>query len=172
VVENISWVEQVVIRPVDRTDLPAMEWDGEYTHFRRVYADAYERTKHGRTLLWLADLQGKLIGQIFVQIMSDSPDLIDGLRRAYVYSFRVRPPYRGAGLGTRMMQFVEEDLAQRGIHLVTLNVAQDNPGARRLYERLGYAVVGADPGRWSYPDHEGAWHTIEEPAWRMEKLIA
>jgi ribosomal protein S18 acetylase RimI-like enzyme len=169
-VENVSWLEQVLIRPIRQTDLPAMEWDGEYTHFRRVYADAFERTRSGRTLIWLAELEGRLIGQVFVQLMNDHPDH-DQLMRAYVYSFRVRAPYRRSGLGTMMMDFVEKDLAARGYNLVTLNVAQDNPDARRLYERLGYQVVGPDPGRGSYPDEKGYWRTIVEPAWRMEKKI-
>ena len=70
-----------------------------------------------------------------------------------------------------MMQVVEADLRSRGFHWVTLNVARDNIRARDLYERIGYHVVAPEPGIWSYPDHNGVWHTIEEPAWRMEKWI-
>jgi ribosomal protein S18 acetylase RimI-like enzyme len=57
------------------------------------------------------------------------------------------------------------------VGIATLNVGQDNPAARRLYERRGYRVVGAEPGVWQYVDHDGFVRTIDEPAWRMEKKL-
>ena len=58
-----SWLDQVIVRQVTQADLPGMEWDGEYAHFRRVYAEAYQRMQRGYTVLWVADLPGTgLIG--------------------------------------------------------------------------------------------------------------
>ncbi|HSV86731.1 MAG TPA: GNAT family N-acetyltransferase, partial [Levilinea sp.] len=91
--------------------------------------------------------------------------------RAYLYSFRIKPNYRGAGLGTRILAVVEEDLRQRGFDYVTLNVAKDNPAAQRLYQRNGYTVISHEPGLWWYPDEKGNWRQVNEPAWRMEKRI-
>lgn len=164
------WLAQVKIRTIRKSDLPAMEWDGEYTHFRRVYAEAFERTKSGRTIIWIAELDGKVIGQLFVQLMCD-PETANADCRSYIYSFRIREPWRSGGLGTMMMETVERYLYDRGYVISTLNVAQTNHDAMRLYERLGYEVVGTDPGRWSYPDEKGTWHLVEEPAWRMEKRL-
>ncbi len=53
-----------------------------------------------------------------------------------MYAFRIRPPFRGAGLGTRMMQVMEDDLLHRGYNSITLNVGKTNYTARRLYSRL------------------------------------
>ena len=180
--EIALWLDQVTIRLLKQPDLPALEWEGEYSHFRRVYSDAYERAKSGRSVLWVAEfdepvstlrmqLPSRIIGQLFVQLTCDRPDLADGTHKGYIYAFRIRPSYRGGGLGTRMLSIAETDLKQRGFGVATLNVAQVNRDARRLYERLGYHVVGSDPGRWSYPDEKGYWHFVEEPAWRMEKLL-
>jgi ribosomal protein S18 acetylase RimI-like enzyme len=167
-----TWVEQVAIRKVREDDLAAMEWDGEFSHFRRVYQDAYQRMQRGQSALWVAELAPDLlIGQVFVQFFCDRPELADGISRAYLYSFRVRPPYRGSGLGTRMMDVVEDDLRRRGFEYVTLNVARDNPRAQQLYIRRGYYVVAPEPGIWSYPDETGVWRRVEEPAWRMEKIL-
>ena len=167
-----NFMPLVEIRPLTEADLPALEWDGEFTHFRRVYANAYERMKKGLTLLWVAALPGAgLIGQTFVQLSCDRPELADGCTRAYIYSFRVRWPYRRAGLGTRMMEVVENDLRRRGVFRITLNVSKENRRARVLYQRLGYKVIAHEPGRWSYPDHEGNWQHVSEPAWRMEKKL-
>jgi ribosomal protein S18 acetylase RimI-like enzyme len=122
--------------------------------------------------MWVAELPGiGIIGQLFVQLTSARQELADGVERAYIYGFRIKPDFRGFGLGRRMMQVAENDLAQRRFQRATLNVARDNPQARRLYETLGYRVVGMDPGQWSYLDHLGIRREVHEPAWRMEKHI-
>jgi ribosomal protein S18 acetylase RimI-like enzyme len=167
--KNVSASEAVVIRQVTADDLPRLEWEGEYTHFRRLYADAYRLYIAGRSVLWLAELDGYLIGQVFIHLKSERREIADGYRRAYLYGFRVREAYRNQGIGTRMMQVVEADLQERGFREVVLNVARDNLAARRLYERLGYRVIGSDPGRWSYLDEKGIRQYVHEPAWRMYK---
>ncbi len=167
-----DWLNRVIIRLARQGDLPALEWDGELAHFRRVFADAYRRSQQGMGLIWLALLpEAGLIGQVFIQLVCDRHELADGKERAYLYSFRVRPEFRSQGVGTRMMQAVEADLRRRGFYYVTLNVAKDNPRAQELYERCGYLRVAHEPGVWSYPDENGKWHTVEEPAWRMVKEI-
>ncbi len=165
-------IDQVQIRHVTKKDLLALEWEGEYIHFRRVYADAFERAQNGGSVLWVADLPGfGVIGQVFVQLICDRPELADGHTKAYVYAVRVRPQFRNLGVGTRLMDAAEADLRRRGFQWATLNVARDNPGAQRLYERRGYRVVAPEPGQWSYPDENGIWQSAVEPAWRMEKAL-
>ena len=56
-----DWVEDVIIRPMEESDLPALEWNGEYTHFRRMYADAFKRQQRGFSILRVADLPGSSI---------------------------------------------------------------------------------------------------------------
>ena len=166
-------LEDVVIRPARKSDLPSLEWDGEFRHFRVVFANAYDRMVQGTTMIWIADhLEVGLIGQIFVQLVSDRPELSDGWQRAYLYSFRIKPDYRNHGLGTKMIEVVESFLQLRSFSRVTLNVARDNPDAIRLYKRLGYQIVAEEPGVWSFPDDEGKWRTLTEPSWRMEKIIS
>lgn len=167
-----KWVRDVEIRAAREGDLPAMEWEGEFAHFRRLYQDAYRRMQRNLSLIWLAVLPNTgLIGQVFLQLNSDRPEMADGKDRAYLYGFRIRPAFRGQGLGTQMMTFVEDDLRWRGYTRLTLNVAVDNPRARSLYTRLGFVVVAHEPGVWSYIDHLGRRQWVEEPAWRMEKHL-
>jgi ribosomal protein S18 acetylase RimI-like enzyme len=167
------WADQSKIRPVELTDLPAMEWEGEYSHFRKVYAAAYERMQKGLSVLWVLELPDVgVVGQVFIQLTCDRPELADGYLRAYLYSFRVKSEYQNAGLGTLVMDFVEQDLKSRGFKFITLNVAKVNVRAQNLYFRRGYRIVAHEPGRWSYPDENGVWHNMEEPSWRMEKPIS
>jgi ribosomal protein S18 acetylase RimI-like enzyme len=167
-----SELSRLTVRHARSTDLPAMEWDGELTHYRRLFAEVFKYTQQGLGLMWVAELPTVgIIAQLFVHLNSQRLELADGAERAYIYGFRVKAAYRSRGLGTLMMTLVEEDLVSRGFTWVALNVGRDNPDALRLYERLGYEVIGPDPGRWSYLDDKGVMQTVHEPAWRMQKRL-
>lgn len=165
-------LKQVEFRTIRSSDLPELEWDGEFRHFRRLYKDVYQSTLAGRAVMWVAVVKPHgVIGQVFVQLDSARRELADGLDRAYVYGFRVKPAYRNLGVGGRMLQVVENDLRQRRFRFVTLNVGRENPDALRFYERWGYQVVAAEPGRWSYVDDQDQRREVVEPAWRMQKAL-
>ncbi len=167
-----DWLSGVIIRPLEERDLPALEWDGEFTHFRRLFADSFHRQRNGFSIMWVAELpEAGIIGQVFIQFICDRHELADGLYSAYLYSFRVKPAYRSAGLGGALLAAVEADLKKRHFHRITLNVAKTNIRARQMYERHGFRVVAHEAGCWSYIDHEGTRRHVEEPAWRMEKSI-
>ncbi len=152
---------EVLIRTATLDDLPALEWDGEFVHFRRLYQDVYQSSRRGDAVLWVVEVPGVgVVGQVFVQLNSARMELANGSTRAYVYGFRIQHTYRSQGIGTRLLQLVETDLRQRGFRWVVLNVSRENHSARRLYERLGYRVVAAEPGSWSYLDHLGSASSI------------
>jgi ribosomal protein S18 acetylase RimI-like enzyme len=165
-----SLTKEVLIRHVSVTDLPALEWEGEFSHFRNIFSEAYRLMQLGDVIMWVADLPSfGLIGQLFIQLYSPYQLRASDETYAYIYGFRVRPIYRGRGIGSLLLDKAETDLLQRGFLRITLNVAQDNPDARRLYERRGYHVVAPEPGVWSYLDENGQRRFVNEPAWRMEK---
>jgi ribosomal protein S18 acetylase RimI-like enzyme len=169
---NTCTQEQIKIRLLEKSDLPAMEWEGEFIHFRNVYADLYDRIEKGVAQAWVAiGDNSHMVGQIFLQLRSDRLELADGWNRAYMYSFRVRPDYRNLGLGTRMLLILDDYLIQGNYTRLTLNVARDNADAIRLYHRCGFEIVAEEPGTWSFPDHNGIWQTVNEPSWRMEKVL-
>lgn len=161
------------VRALLPEDARALEWEGEYIHFRRVYALAFERAAAGRAALWgLETADGELVGQVFVLLAAETdPELADGQARAFIHSFRIRPEHRNLGLGTGLLTYAEHDLEQRGFHWVTLNVAEDNPAAMRLYRRLGYWPLQRISGHWNFVDHEGRPRQMHEPGWRMGKEI-
>jgi ribosomal protein S18 acetylase RimI-like enzyme len=137
-----------------------------------MFADTYRLTLLGQAKIWVAKtFDNHLIGQLFVSLKGGRPELADGRTRAYVFGFRIRPEYRNLGIGTMMMRTVEEDLRENYFRVITLNVTQVNHAARKFYERLGYRVVGDDPGDWSYLDQYGHKQQMHEPAWRMEKEL-
>lgn len=163
---------QVTLRPMTEADLPALEWDGEYAHFRRVYAQHYQSMRRGTTLIWVAETDGgAVIGQLFLLLYSQQREVADGIHRAYIFSFRIKPSYRNMGVGTAMLNLAEAELIKRGFTEIRMNVSRENQAAQRLYKRLGYRVIGSDPGFWKYQDQFGNWQTIKEPAWKMLKFL-
>ena len=55
------------------------------------------------------------------------------------------PCLRGQGIGARLLRAAEQALQARGFRWALLGVQADNPGARRLYERLGYTLAASTP---------------------------
>ena len=64
-----------------------------------------------------------------------------GAFTGYIQSVCVAPGMRGRGVGTALMRFAEARIFRESPN-VFLCVSSFNPGARRLYERLGYRFVG------------------------------
>lgn len=61
----------------------------------------------------------------------------------YVNVLAVHPPFRGLGLGTKLLCFADETgraLGKRGMSVI---VSDANAGARQLYERCGYRQAAA-----------------------------
>ncbi len=169
---NLVNFSDLTIRLITYEDLPALEWDGEFSHFRRLYREIYKSTLDGRGLMWVAEINQKgLIGQVFIRFQSGRPELANGIDRAYLFSFRILPQYRKRGIGSFFLDTVEKDLVSRNYSWVTLNVARDNPSALRFYLQHGYRIVDSEPGYWTYLDEKGITREVHEPAWRMQKYL-
>ena len=65
-----------------------------------------------------------------------------GSRVARLYSIAVATGHRGTGLSGMLMRDAEEAAGRRGAEVVRLEVREDNRRAVRLYERLGFALIG------------------------------
>jgi ribosomal-protein-alanine N-acetyltransferase len=81
----------------------------------------------------VARLEGEIVGFIVL--------VMHGAFTGYIQSVCVAPGMRGRGLGRRLVAFAEERILRETPN-VFLCVSSFNPAARRLYERLGYEVVG------------------------------
>jgi ribosomal protein S18 acetylase RimI-like enzyme len=111
------------------------------------------------------------VGRVFIQFRSSERKVADGCTRAYLYSLRVMEMFRGKGIGTRLLQEAESLILERGFRRATIAVAKDNFNARRLYERMGYAIFKDDPGKWSFLDHRGLVRHVTEPCWLLQKNL-
>jgi ribosomal protein S18 acetylase RimI-like enzyme len=97
-------------------------------------------------------------------------DYSDHAGAGAIVQVATRPGFEGRGLATTLMVEAERRIAARGLS-ARLGVEPDNERARRLYDHLGYVVVGERGVGWEheYPDGTIGWYstTIVE----MEKRL-
>ncbi len=168
---SFELTQTVVLRLARPDDLPKLEWFGQYARYRRLYRTTYADQEQQRRLMLLAVVNEFPIGQIFIHLGGADCGGHRSYGRGYLYALRVLEPFRGQGIGTRLIQCAEEQLLARGLRWAIIAAAKDNPGARRLYERLGYVVYGEDAGHWEYTDDEGRVQHVHEPAWLLHKRL-
>ena len=134
------------VRAAQQHDLRALEWHGG-RDLRSFYQEVWE--KHGaQELLYLvADFNDFPVGQVLI-VWSGKPS---HPHFPDVQSLRVHPAFRGLGIGSRLIEAAEQCARERGFEQLGLSVSVENPKARRLYERCGYALRG-EPylDEWSY----------------------
>ena len=65
-------------------------------------------------------------------------DQVQGDRHAHIFLLYVVPEHRRQGIGTALMQYVENWARARGDHQIGLQVFQTNTAAMNLYNQLGY----------------------------------
>jgi ribosomal protein S18 acetylase RimI-like enzyme len=65
--------------------------------------------------------------------LNETPELI------YIAQINLLPEFQGKGIGSAVIESVKAKAARAG-KFVELRVLKTNPAARRLYERLGFAV--------------------------------
>jgi ribosomal-protein-alanine N-acetyltransferase len=83
--------------------------------------------------VYLAVRGGKIVGFIVL--------LLQGAFVGYIQSICVAPEWRNRGVGRRLMAYAEGRIFNETPN-VFVCVSSFNPGALRLYQRLGYEVVG------------------------------
>ncbi len=83
--------------------------------------------------VWVVDQAGHLAGFLILNLR--------GAFTGYIQTICVDPTARGAGLGTKLIEFAEQRVFADSPN-VFLCVSTFNTRARALYERLGYETIG------------------------------
>ena len=95
---------------------------------------------------FVATVADRLIGACWVRTTDEYGHIDD---ETPSFSISVREAYRGRGIGIALMTRMLADLRESGYARASLSVQKENP-ALRLYERLGFRIVGdgADATEW------------------------
>ena len=81
----------------------------------------------------------------------------------HINNLAVMPDARGHGLGTALLLHVLDQGNRLGARRALLEVRESNAAARRLYERLGFAVSGTRPGYYTQPTEDALLLTARLP---------
>jgi len=116
----------------------------------RFFESVLKEVEAGNRILLAAFVDGSLVGT--VQILTSTPP--NQPHRADVAKLLVARRARAQGIGTRLMQHVEEAARLAGKPLLVLDTATGG-SAERMYTRLGWTRVGVIPRYALFPD--GTW---------------
>ncbi|GAA2809760.1 GNAT family N-acetyltransferase [Nonomuraea dietziae] len=105
------------------------------------------------SFILLAERHSRAVGYAFVEVQSGPDDTwVTGSRVAELKTLSVAPAERGKGVGTLLLDEVDDELNRLGIGDLLIGTLAANSGAQRLYERRGlrpvlmhYARFSADP---------------------------
>ena len=82
---------------------------------------------------------------IFTLLRSSSNHIVR--QRPYLSDLVIHPNHRRKGLASALMEEAHEISRRRGIHQLFLGVAEDNTGARKMYDGLGYELLDYFDGK-------------------------
>jgi len=91
---------------------------------------------------------------------------------ATIWQLSVDTALRSCGLGTILIEALEERIRRRGQHVAELGVDDKQPRPRALYERLGYVVTGSEPGAWDEESADGNAHRYETTVTVLRKQLS
>lgn len=106
----------------EKRDFLEQQFNAQRSHYRKHYPDAsFDIIEH----------DARAIGRLYVAELEQELRLMD---------LTLMPAARNAGIGGRICRDIMAR-AERSGSIVSLHVEDDNP-AKRLYDRLGFKVVG------------------------------
>ena len=100
---------------------------------RRDFEESVEVLSDPARESYVATIDGRVVAFLILNLK--------GAFVGYLQTICVALEWRNQGLGRRLIAFAEERIFREAPN-VFLCVSSFNPGARRLYERLGYELVG------------------------------
>ncbi|MBP3352994.1 MAG: GNAT family N-acetyltransferase [Lachnospiraceae bacterium] len=89
-------------------------------------------------ICFLAEVDGKVAGAVWVRVMEDYGHLEEGVPS---FAISLYKEYRGKGIGTELMKRMLQELAQRGYEKASLAVQKANY-AVKMYQKVGFEIVG------------------------------
>jgi|YelNatPaOPRAMG01_1025707.scaffolds.fasta_scaffold29624_2 ribosomal-protein-alanine N-acetyltransferase len=106
---------------------------------------------HRSSRTWVAEIDGSIVGFV---VASREPSGV-----AHIITIDVLEEQRRHGIGTALMNRVEEWAREARVRLIYLETAEDNRAAHRFYEARGYRKV--EKIEHYYNNGEAAWVMVK-----------
>ena len=101
----------------------------------QVYVADFGKEKDD--ICFLAEVEGKVVGAVWVRVMNDYGHIEDGVPS---FAISLYKEYRGYGIGTALMRRMLCELKQRGYEKASLSVQKANY-AVQMYLKVGFEVL-------------------------------
>jgi GNAT superfamily N-acetyltransferase len=116
-----------------------VESEGRFT--RRCTRWMRERLLDPGWRCWVAVARGEIVGHVWLHVIEKVPNPVQEAEgNAYITNLYVRPPFRGGGVGGRLLR---EALDWCPAHAIDSAILWPSPRSRSLYTRHGFRASGA-----------------------------
>lgn len=159
-----SGTGQLAVGDLRADDLADLAWSGNPAHLRSVAA-ALQRAAQGlEDYLVVRAPGGQPVAKLRVDYASEAG--------TGVFSqLATVGPLQGLGIATMLIGAGEQRARARGLAFAALGVEDNNPRARRLYQRLGYQAAARQHASWEYQDDDGILRVYETTLTILRKRL-
>jgi ribosomal protein S18 acetylase RimI-like enzyme len=157
-------IQQLAVGDLRADEVAELAWSGNPAHLRS--AAALQRAAQGlEDYLVVRAPGGEPVAKMRIDYTSEAD--------TGVFSqLATMGPLQGLGIATMLIGAGEQRVRARGMAFAALGVEDNNPGARRLYERLGYQAAGQQHASWEYEDDTGVLRLHETTLTILRKRLS
>ena len=146
---DIGWVIQAHGRLYNQE----YNWDESFEGLAAEIAGQFLKNyDHRRERCWIAEIDGVIVGSVFLMQKSDSV--------AQLRMLLIEPKARGLGIGKRLVQECTRFATQVGYEKIMLWTNSVLHTARHLYQREGYQLITEKP-------HHSFGHDLVGETWEL-----
>jgi ribosomal protein S18 acetylase RimI-like enzyme len=137
----LPWPLTLTVRDLQPEDLGDLEWSGGPHHVDAIAARLQASFDGEAALVVVALPNDRLIATGVVDF-TRNPD------HGLIMMLAVHETLQSLGLGSIVIEALEQRIRERGRAVARIDVEHDNPRAAALYRRLGYREVGTVLDSW------------------------
>jgi ribosomal protein S18 acetylase RimI-like enzyme len=142
---TLAWPLTLTVRELQAEDLADLDWSGGQRHVDAIAA-RLQASFAGDSALVVAALPNDRL--VATGVADFTTDPAYGL----IMMLAVHEMVQSLGLGSIVIEALEQRIRARGLAQARIDVEHDNPRAAALYRRLGYREAGTVLDSWSVAD--------------------
>jgi ribosomal protein S18 acetylase RimI-like enzyme len=138
---TLTWPQSLTVRDLQSEDLGDLDWSGGPNHVDAIAAKLQASFAGDAALVAVAMPNDRLVATGVVDFTRDP---------AYglIMVLAVHETLQSLGLGSIVIEALEQRIRERGRAVARIDVEHDNPRAAVLYRRLGYREQGTVLDSW------------------------